>query len=684
MRARPAEPPPRGLATRVTGDSLLGLAIAAGLCLLAFTTTGGDALGPNTWSQIVLVVIAGGLGAAVLVVGPRAAAGARSRWAVVLGLFAALAVLTYASIAWSVQPADSWVEANRTLSYLAVFGSAIALARLAPGRWRGVIGGLALYSLVVCGWALLTKVFPASLDASDNLGRVRAPFDYYNAVGLAAALGLPAWLWVGAAWRRGEGARSRLAAVGAPLALAVLLSALILSYGRGALAAAFIGLAAWFALVPIRLRGALILGLGGLGGLVLGVWATREYALSHDYAPETARTTAGHHFGIVLIVVLVVLTAISLFAAVASERVQLSAAVRRRIGLALIGLVALVPVAGVVALVTSSRGFTGEISHLWHELTNRKSGVPNSPGRLAQLGSSRPSYWGDGMTVGEHHPVAGAGAFGFATAVKRYSADKVSTAHSYIVQTFADLGVIGLLVSAALLVAWGLAVRRVLRVRAGPEGVGLVTLLSVAVIFGVHSAIDWTWFIPGVAVPGLLCAGWLVGAAPVGSAISTPAGSATSTPAGSATSAPAGSAASSPARGRLSAPRLAAATAVAAATLLAAWFVWQPLRSNNADTAAVNALVAGNGGAALTDARTAADADPVDIQPHQYLAQIYAALGDRVAARAELVKATQLQPENPDAWLQLALFDRAHGRSADAAAEARRAHDLEPHVKLGL
>jgi hypothetical protein len=113
-----------------TGDSLLGLAIAAALTLLAFTTTGGVALAPNTWAQILLVVLAAGLGIALLVSRPRG----RASGTLALGLFAALAALTFASLAWSVQPASSWLEANRTLSYLAAFAAGMALARLTLGR----------------------------------------------------------------------------------------------------------------------------------------------------------------------------------------------------------------------------------------------------------------------------------------------------------------------------------------------------------------------------------------------------------------------------------------------------------------------------------------------------------------------------------------------------------------------
>ncbi len=35
------------------------------------------------------------------------------------------------------------------------------------------------------------------------------------------------------------------------------------------------------------------------------------------------------------------------------------------------------------------------------------------------------------------------------------------------------------------------------------------------VAFGVSSAIDWTWFVPGVAVPALVAAGWLAGRGPL-------------------------------------------------------------------------------------------------------------------------------------------------------------------------
>ena len=36
------------------------------------------------------------------------------------------------------------------------------------------------------------------------------------------------------------------------------------------------------------------------------------------------------------------------------------------------------------------------------------------------------------------------------------------------------------------------------------------------VVFGVHSLVDWTWYVPGDACVALLCAGWLAGRGPLG------------------------------------------------------------------------------------------------------------------------------------------------------------------------
>jgi hypothetical protein len=646
----------RGRRFGATPDTALGALLAAGFAVIVFAATGGTDLAPNTWVQIALIAVATGSAVALLVVRPRR----RSSGTVAVGLFAALAALTYLSIAWSVQPATSWLEANRTLSYLAAFGAAAALCRLAPARWPAVTGAVGAVAVVVCGYALLCKVFPATLNAADPLGRLRVPFDYWNATGLMAAMGLPVCVWAGARPSAPRG----VTAISVP-AIAILSTTLILSYSRGALLTSLVGLACWFALAPLRLRGALVLALGAVAGAAATAWALANHAITHDNVPLAARTTAGHHFGLVLLAVVILGAILGLVAALGMERIALSAQRRRRIGTVLIVLIALVPVAGIAGAAASSRGLTGQVSHAWHTLTSTSISVQpgNGAARLGALGNSRAIYWRDGLKVGEHAPIAGVGAGGFDTARTRYSTSTlaVAHAHSYLIETFADLGLIGVAVSLGLLVAWALACRRTLGARPpddrqAAERTGLITLLAVVVVFGVSSLIDWTWFVPGVAVPALVAAGWLAGRGPL---------------------APAGRGAADRPGFGLTPGRSAGAIAAVVFAVIAAWLVWQPLHSADSFGAAISAMSRGDAAAALADARTAASSDPVSIDPLLEQSFIYGALRNQAAARSELVRATSLQPENPQTWMYLGTFDLQAHRPRLALSELETAHRLD-------
>ena len=175
-------------------------------------------------------------------------------------------------------------------------------------------------------------------------------------------------------------------------------------------------------------------------------------------------------------------------------------------------------------------------------------------------------------------------------------------------------------------------------------------------IFGVSSLIDWTWFVPGVAVPALVCAGWLAGRGPLDATV------------GRARD-----------RRRVSTSHGAAAAGlgVVAATIVAAWFVWQPLHSTDAFNAAIGAMSQGNSAAALADAQSAAASDPVSAEPLWELSEIYSARRDPTAAREELVKAANVQPANPETWEQLGEFDLAQHQAIAAVLELQTAQLLD-------
>ena len=143
-------------------------------------------------------------------------------------------------------PSDAWLEANRLFAYAAAFAAAVALARVAPQRWPSRHRRRRCSrATAVCGYALLTKLFPEWLNEFELFARLREPFGYWNAVGLMGALAVPGCLWLGAR-REGEPLLNALAFP----ALGVCLSATLMAYSRGALLAAAVGAALWFVARP--------------------------------------------------------------------------------------------------------------------------------------------------------------------------------------------------------------------------------------------------------------------------------------------------------------------------------------------------------------------------------------------------------------------------------------------------
>ena len=234
---------------RPPGETVFGILLAIGLAAVGLRAGGGLLLAPTAKVEIWLDVV-GGLCAAIAVLAVR-----DQRWwgGVTIAWFAALALLTALSITWSIVPSDSWLEANRTIAYLMIFAAAVVGARAVGAWWSAVLGALCAASTAICAYAILTKVFPGALAAADLYARLREPYQYWNAVGLTAAIGVPPTLWLGAR-RSGHAALNALAY---PI-MGLLLLTVLLAYSRGSLLAMAIGVAFWFAgraAAPARRRG---------------------------------------------------------------------------------------------------------------------------------------------------------------------------------------------------------------------------------------------------------------------------------------------------------------------------------------------------------------------------------------------------------------------------------------------
>jgi hypothetical protein len=662
---------PRALAGRLTlprvaPEPLATLAFGAVLAAVALEGSGGLQLGPVTKVEMAIDVVAGGLTAAAILVGGHT----RRLWgALTLTLMGVLVAVTAASITWAVEPSGAWVEANRTLSYLATMVAGVALVRLFPQRWPSLLGGVVLASVVVCGYALLTKVFPGSLNPDEIYARLREPFGYWNAVGLMAAAAGPACLWLGAR-RSGHAAVSALAYP----ALGLLVVALLLAYSRGALLALAVGCAVWFAVVPLRLRGVAVLATSAFCGGLVAFWAFASNPLSTDNVVLADRTAAGHELGIALVAMLLVLLVAGLGIGFASAQRAPSLDARRQAGVLVLVLLALVPVAIVGALALSSRGLSGSLSNGWTNLTDphANGNITNSPDRLTAVGSVRARYWNEALKIAKAHKALGVGAGGYATVRPRYRTDTLDVrhAHGYVVQTLADLGAVGMAVSLALLAAWLAAATRTVGLWGPgrgapwtPERVGMATLLSICVVFGVHSFVDWTWFVPGNAVLALLCAGWLAGRGPTVEPIV-----------------------------RLKAPRVTVrepwriglALAAVAVGLVAAWTSWQPQRAVAEGSDALASAEALHFDQARAQIARAERTNPLSVDLLFQQAAIERADGNVTGARRVLEEAVRNEPANPATWLALAEFELSEGRKPQALSAVGSALYLDPRSQEAI
>jgi hypothetical protein len=694
------------------------LALAGVLCFVTFLPGGGLNLAPMTTFELALTLLSGAVVAGAVLLAPP---GARFRGRGSVGLMLAFTGLTGLSVVWSVAPDASWQDAGRMLAYSGIFAAAAALAWVAPAAWRSLLGGIVLAAVVVCGYALLTKVIPDQLDANDIWARLQEPYGYWNAIGLTAAMGAIGCLWLGAR-RAGHAVLNALAYP----AMGLMIVTLMLAYSRGALAALALGVLAWMCLVPLRLRGARVLIVGLLGAAPVVAWDFSRHALSSDGVALAARTTAGHQLGVLLAAMLIVLALVGTAIGFFGDRRAPGASTRRAAGIALAALLVLVVLALVGGLALSKRGLTGTISHDLSSLTNPNAPVPkNTPGRLTAIGSVRARYWNEALEIFQAHPALGAGAAGYETARLRYRTQPldVRQAHGYIVQTLADLGIVGLLITLALLVAWMAAAGRPTHpfnrrwtlqrsppslgwrhapVAYTPERIGLLSALCVVVVFGVHSFADWTWYVPGNACVALLCAGWLAGrgclaagnpAAPAGSSSAglSPSDDASAQAAllddevsvpdrAAGPERPSGAETRPqrrlPSARELGPVRVAVAIAVVAGALLAAWTEWQPQRSVNASEQAL-VLLQHNPVAARAAAQAGVERDPLSAQALFTLSAIEHATGESALARSTLQKAVQMQPSNPQAWLTLGQYDMS-ANPHEAVNELRAAVYLDP------
>ena len=195
--------------------------------------------------------------------------------------------------------------------------------------------------------------------------------------------------------------------------------------------------------------------------------------------------------------------------------------------------------------------------------------------------------------------------------------------HSVALQLLADLGVVGLALGLAVAGGAVIGVRGGLRQAPGADRAAAAALMCLVLAYGVHALVDYDLDFLAVTGPMLVALGALLA---VGRPLATI---------------------------RVGVPGLVAVCAVAVGAILA---VGLPALSSREVDSALEAIDAGR----LEDAVDAADRartlNPLSLGPLQARALAADAAGDSAATVAWYGKATELQPETPDAWYNLGLY----------------------------
>jgi hypothetical protein len=530
---------------------------------------------------------------------------------------ALLVAWTGVTVVWSIVPDRSWDTFNRSVAFAAFLGLGVALAgvgRLAAARLAASL--LAIVTGVVLAWALLAKAIPALDPGGDRVARLREPVGYWNALALLADIAIALALWLGAS----SGRRPPVRILGALLAYVATL-ALLLTISRAGLVAG-VGVAVlWLLLSRERVEGGLLLVGAGVPAVLVAAWAFTRPALVEDGAERSDRVADGAVFGVLAIVgacVVAVLVALAV-------RRGLDPGLRRRAGQGLLAAAGVATAIGVVALVVA---VGNPVTWFQDEVTGPScSEVVNDPSRLGSLNlNNRWCWWNEAWDVFARHAPEGAGAGTFEIARKRFRLDarSVLQPHSVPLQHLSDGGIAALLLFVALVGAAAWACVCALRRLEGGERAAAVALVAAPAAYLAHALVDYTWDFLAVTAPTMVALGVLAGAgrAPVA------------------------------ARRR---PFLAAASILVALAVIAS-FASPRLAERNV-RASTRALDARDFEAADDHARWARFFDPLSIEPLFAFARIAERQHFLNTAEDRYIQAVELQPENPEAWYALGLYE---------------------------
>ena len=461
---------PRALAHGAFRRSDLGAICAFALPVAVLVYVGLNSGGYTAIERSeVGIVLAWCLLVATAVTAIPLAAGTRAGRVTLAILFAFL-LWTALSLTWTESSERTMTELARVGTYAAAFALALGARRY----WRELLGGTVTAIVAICAIALLSRFEPGlfaeapvgEFFSQEVVSRLAYPVTYSSGLGALAAIGLPVLVGMTAV------ARHTAVQAAAAAALPVCALTLWLTASGLSLAAAVAGLAAFLVLAHDRLPKLATLLVAGVGSAVLFAAEVQREALDLGLADATAERQGDELLMITLVVCVGVgLTqvAISLLARHA-ERPRWLRPTRSQ-SLAVAGVAAVAALAVAVAM-----GAPGEASDAWDRFTSQPDETPIHETRAGQIlefsSNGRYDFWQAAVDAGADEPLTGIGPGTFEFYWSEHgSFGFVRDAHSLYFETFAELGIVGLLLIGGFTVAvLGLGAARALRSPPAPPG----------------------------------------------------------------------------------------------------------------------------------------------------------------------------------------------------------------------
>lgn len=497
-----------------SGVALLAALVA--VCAYAVFAHGAVGLPEEPRLQIGVALVAVGAAVGVLLTRTLTLRAPAEAW-VAVGLLLGFAVWCGISLLWSVAPERTWAHVNRTIAYALVVVLAIALASSVPRALSRLAYGWLAVALVVALYALAGKIIPGveilgiDFNHAALASRLRAPLEYWNALGLVMVLAMPIALRVTTDTTRRDGAR--LAALAA---FFVLFVCLCMTYSRGGILALFTALVVVTVLGGQRLRGLAVAGVAIVISLPALGLAFNRPALKGINVPLGERIPDGIVLGLVTAGCLIALLIAGSGMLQLEQRTPWNEERTQLVWRGLAAIAAILAIFTFGAILAAPDGPGGWADRAWEKFSQTSKDEVSDPSRLVSSNSgNRWVWWKEAAGAWSDKPLHGWGAGSFAVTHKMYREVELGVAqpHNMPLQFLAETGIIGtLLVSGALGFLLFCALDRLRAMPRGRERDLGAALLAAAAAWLVHGLVDWDWDIPGVTVPALLFLGVLAAA----------------------------------------------------------------------------------------------------------------------------------------------------------------------------